>query len=64
MKYRVKGVYEMTFCVDVDRLVEAEDEVEAMEKVQDEISAGEAHDQSCQWVDSGPEIHIEDKEST
>jgi len=56
MKYHVCGMYEMKFFVEVDEMVNAEDETEAIEKVQDEISAGEAYDQECEWFDGGPKV--------
>lgn len=54
--YHVRGVYQMTFFIDVDQVVEAESEEEAVEVVQDGISAGEAYDQEATWYDSGPEV--------
>jgi len=56
MKYRVQGTYEMKFFVEVNEVVEAEDPNEAMMDVQDGISAGQAYDQECEWVNSGPVV--------
>jgi hypothetical protein len=56
MKYKVKGIYEMTFFVEVDEIVEAETEADAMVEVEDQISAGQAYDQWCQWLNEEPDI--------
>ena len=55
-KFSVRGTYEMTFFVDVVRDIEADTEEEAIEYVQDSISAGQAYDQECRWLDSGPRV--------
>ena len=55
-RYRVKGIYQMTFFVKVDEVVEADSEEEAVEKVQADLSAGQAYDQECIWYDAGPEV--------
>lgn len=54
-RYRVRGIYEMTYFVNVDMVVDAEDEVEAIEQVQDTVTAGSAFDQTCKWCE-GPVI--------
>lgn len=61
--YRVKGIYEMKFFVDVNELVQAADEEEAIEKVMDGISAGQAYDQECTWVDAGPTVTTAEEEA-
>lgn len=49
-KFRVKGIYKMTFLVDVDQVVSADNKDDAVEEVQDSITAEEAYDQLCDWV--------------
>jgi hypothetical protein len=61
--YRVKGIYEMKFFVDVNELVQAGSEEEAVEKVMDGISAGQAYDQECKWVDAGPDVETAESEA-
>jgi len=55
-RYHVRGVYQMTYFVEVDDVVEADSEAEAIEKVQDDLSAGQAYDEECVWYDAGPEV--------
>lgn len=55
-RYRVRGVYQMTFFVEADDVVEADNEEEAIEKVRADLSAWQAYDQECIWYDAGPEV--------
>ena len=56
--YLIKGVYVMKFYIDVDEEVLADSEEEAIQTVQDQISAGQAYDQDCIWLHGGPDIGV------
>ena len=56
MKFCVQGTYIMKFFVDVNKEVDAEDETEAIEKVQNDLSAGQAYDQECEWANVVPNV--------
>jgi hypothetical protein len=48
-------MYEMHHYIDVDRVVDADTEEEALFKTEGALTAGEGYDNSC-WWDSGPSV--------
>jgi|TARA_Y100000310_G_scaffold283563_1_gene305643 hypothetical protein len=54
--YNIRGTYVMKFFVEIDTVVEAESEEEALDKVQSEISVDQADVGECEWVGNGPEV--------
>lgn len=54
--FRVRGIYEMTFFVEVDEEIEAYTAHDAVLAVEDGMSAARAYDQTCKWADCCPEV--------
>lgn len=56
MKFRVKGVYQMAFFLDVDQTVEAGCEDDARALVEEQANVADHYNQECTWLEDGPEV--------